>query len=66
MNKIFAFIRDSFIEVKDHVSWPKYSEVQGNATLVLVASLLFALVIGLVDFGFKNAMQAIYQSIFSN
>ncbi|MCU0353876.1 MAG: preprotein translocase subunit SecE [Cytophagales bacterium] len=64
MNKFFAFVRDSFVEVKDHVSWPKYSEAQSSATLVLVASLIFALVIGLVDVGFKNAMKAIYDSIF--
>ncbi|MDJ1468774.1 preprotein translocase subunit SecE [Cytophagaceae bacterium DM2B3-1] len=66
MKKFFAFIKDSFVEVKENVSWPKYSEVQANATLVLVASLLFALVIGLVDFGFREAMQKIYQSVFSN
>jgi len=48
------------------MSWPKYSEVQSSATLVLVASLLFALVIGLANYGFNSAMQAIYKSIFSN
>lgn len=66
MSKIAAFFRDSFIEVRDNMSWPKYSEVQSSATLVLVASFIFAVVIGVVDLGFKEAMQSIYQSIFSN
>lgn len=66
MNKVVAFFKDSFIEVRDNMSWPKYSEVQSSATLVLVASFIFAVVIGLVDLGFKEAMQSIYQSIFSN
>ncbi len=66
MNKLFTFIKDSYTEVKDHVSWPKYTEAQNNAVLVLIASLVFALVIGLVDLGFKEAMSKFYASIFSN
>ena len=31
------------------MSWPKFNELQSSAILVLVASLIFAIVIGFVD-----------------
>jgi preprotein translocase subunit SecE len=43
------------------VSWPKYSELQASSILVLVASLIFALLIGVMDLAFDNAMTWFYQ-----
>jgi preprotein translocase subunit SecE len=60
MQKVVAFIKDSVEEVRTKVSWPKYSELQSSSTLVLVASLIFALVIGAVDFVFRNGMEWFY------
>jgi preprotein translocase subunit SecE len=62
MNKITKFIADTVEEVKNQITWPTYDELQKNSFLVLVASLLFALVIGLVDFGFKAMMEVLYNS----
>jgi preprotein translocase subunit SecE len=44
------------------VSWPKYSALQSSSILVLVASFIFALVIGVMDLIFDNGMQVFYQS----
>ncbi len=60
MNKVAAFISGSIDEVKNKVTWPTFSELQTNTILVLVASLIFALVIGGVDFAFKTLMDVIY------
>jgi len=60
MNKIGSFISGSIDEVKNKVTWPTFSELQTNTMLVLVASLIFALVIGAVDFASKYLMEAIY------
>ncbi|MDO1450318.1 preprotein translocase subunit SecE [Rhodocytophaga aerolata] len=62
MEKFTAFIKDSIEEIRTKVSWPKFSELQSSSTLVLVASLIFALIIGVIDFGFENAMTWFYQS----
>jgi preprotein translocase subunit SecE len=35
--------------------------LQSSAILVLVASVIFALVIGLIDFGFNNALHWFYR-----
>lgn len=60
MDKLKLFIAESVEEVKNHITWPTYEELQKNSLLVLVASLLFALVIGVVDFAFKNLMEVLY------
>ena len=60
MEKVKAYLLDSIDEVRNKVSWPKFSELQASAILVLVASLIFALVIGLIDLGFKNALAWFY------
>jgi preprotein translocase subunit SecE len=57
------FFQDSWIEVTREVTWPKWSELQASATLVLVASLIFALVVGGIDFLIENALRLYYQSI---
>ena len=61
MEKVKAYLLDSIDEVRNKVSWPKFSELQASAILVLVASLIFALVIGLIDLGFKNALAWFYR-----
>jgi len=62
MQKLKLFIVDSFDEMKNKVSWPKYSELQNSSILVLVASMIFALMIGGFDWVFKTTMQWFYQS----
>lgn len=60
MNKVSTFITESVDEMKNNVSWPTFQELQKSSVLVLVASLIFALVIGASDFVIKNLMQVIY------
>jgi preprotein translocase subunit SecE len=62
MNKLTQFVKDSYHEMKTNVSWPSRVELQNSAMLVLIASLLFAVVIGLVDLVFKNGLAAYYNS----
>ncbi len=54
------FVVESIDEMKNKVTWPKYSSLQNSAVLVLVASLIFALVIGVIDLGFENLMKWFY------
>lgn len=61
MEKVKTYILESIDEVRNKVSWPKFNELQASAVLVLVASLIFALVIGGIDFGFSNALAWFYR-----
>ncbi len=60
MNKVISFVRESYDEMMHKVSWPKYSDLQSSSVLVLVASLIFALLIGVMDLGFDNLMDWFY------
>jgi preprotein translocase subunit SecE len=61
MERVKNYILESIDEVKNKVSWSKFNELQSSAILVLVASLIFAMVIGVIDFGFQNALSWFYK-----
>jgi preprotein translocase subunit SecE len=61
MQKIGNYFAESWEEIKNKVSWSTYSELQGSAILVLVASTIFALVIGAMDWMFKTGLQWFYR-----
>ncbi|MCC5928422.1 MAG: preprotein translocase subunit SecE [Cyclobacteriaceae bacterium] len=58
--KITEYFKDSVDELRTKVTWPKYSELQSSSVLVLVASMIFAIVIGIIDLGFENVMNWFY------
>ncbi|MBO9700193.1 MAG: preprotein translocase subunit SecE [Sporocytophaga sp.] len=62
MKKVIDFLKESVEEIRSRVSWPKFSELQGSTVLVLVASIIFALIIGVIDYLFKNGMSFIYEN----
>lgn len=49
MKKMMQFIRDSVAEMKK-VVWPSREEVISSTKVVLVSTVIFALVLGVVDF----------------
>ncbi|MBT29762.1 MAG: preprotein translocase subunit SecE [Thalassobius sp.] len=61
-NKIKIFLKDSYVEMTQHVTWSSYRELQNSSILVLVASLIFALVIGVIDAGFRTVLDMFYGS----
>jgi len=61
MEKVKNYILESIEEIRSKVTWPKFSELQSSAILVLVASFIFAVIIGLIDFGFQSALDWFYR-----
>jgi preprotein translocase subunit SecE len=64
MEKLKTYIAESWDEIKNKVTWSKYSELQDSAVLVLVASTIFALVIGAIDWMFKTGLSWFYNQNF--
>jgi preprotein translocase subunit SecE len=60
MKKLKAYIKESYIELKEKVTWPTWNELQASAVVVLVASFIIALIISLMDLAFSNIMNGIY------
>lgn len=62
MNKVSIFLRESSNELRHKVSWPKYKDLQNSSVLVLVASMILALFIGVVDYSLENLMEWFYSA----
>ena len=58
--KIGAYIKDSFDELLNKVTWPTWEELQSSAVVVAIASLIIALIIFGMDQVFSNLMQLFY------
>jgi len=49
MKKIVQFFKDSYAELK-RVVWPSRDEVASSTKVVIVSVIIFAIVLGAVDF----------------
>jgi preprotein translocase subunit SecE len=49
MKRIFRFFTESYAELKK-VVWPSREEVGTSTKVVIVSTLIFAIVLGVVDF----------------
>ncbi|GGG29486.1 preprotein translocase subunit SecE [Hymenobacter sp. 5516J-16] len=62
MSKLTNYFRETSEEMRYKVTWPSLEELQKSAGLVLIGSLLFAGVVGLMDVAFSKSLEAFYQS----
>ncbi|MBN3034405.1 MAG: preprotein translocase subunit SecE [Bacteroidales bacterium] len=60
--KVQAYVRESYEELKNKVSWPTWSELQSSAIVVSVASLIIALIVYLMDVSFQTILQQFYKN----
>lgn len=64
MNKIKLYLQESYTELVKKVTWPTWAQLQSSAIVVMIASLIFAIVIFTMDFGFRNIMTFIYKLLY--
>lgn len=60
MNKISAYIRDSYKEMGEKVTWPNWEQLQQSTMIVLVATLFITAIVGVMDFGISRILTFIY------
>jgi len=60
MNKIRVYLREVYVELATKVTWPTWKDLQSSAVLVMIASLIFALIVWIMDLGFENIIKVIY------
>jgi preprotein translocase subunit SecE len=60
MSKFKTYIDETANELFHKVSWPTWSELQGSAIVVAIASIIIALIVFAMDFTFNKGMEAIY------
>jgi len=59
--KIKRYIKESYNELVNKVTWPAWSDLQNSAIVVMVASFIIAIVVYLMDISFSFIMDKIYQ-----
>ncbi|MCF6240998.1 MAG: preprotein translocase subunit SecE [Bacteroidales bacterium] len=58
--KLKIYIEESYKELTQKVTWPTWPELQNSAIVVMIASLIIAIIIYLMDSSFSNIMKMIY------
>ena len=53
-------IKESYNELVHKVSWPTRKELAQSLVIVLIASIILALIVWLMDYCFENIMTFIY------
>lgn len=63
MANIVEFIKESYDEMTQKVTWPTWSELQSSAVIVLVASLIIALLVLAMDQLSGGGLKLFYGSV---
>ena len=60
---MFNYVKESYNELVNKVTWPTFPELQSSTVVVMVASLIFAIIVLLMDLSFENLLKAIYETL---
>ena len=58
--KLIKDIKESYNELVYKVSWPTQKQLVNSSVLVLIASIIIAVIIMVIDFIFEHLMQLVY------
>jgi preprotein translocase subunit SecE len=60
MNNFKRYLGEVYVELATKVTWPTWKDLQSSAVLVMIASLIFALVVFVMDISFQNVIKLVY------
>ncbi len=63
MAAVTEYIKESYIELTQKVTWPTWRELQNSAVLVLVAAVIIALVVLGMDQLIRFILDKFYSSL---
>jgi preprotein translocase subunit SecE len=63
MAGVSEYIKESYIELTQKVTWPTWRELQSSAVLVLVAAIIIALLIFGMDQVIGYVLEKFYSSL---
>ena len=63
MAKVSEYIKESYIELTQKVTWPTWRELQNSAVLVLVAAFIIAIIIMVMDQSISFLVKYFYSSL---
>jgi preprotein translocase subunit SecE len=63
MATVSEYIRESYVELTQKVTWPTWRELQNSAVLVLIAAVIIALIILVMDQSINFVLSHFYSSL---
>ena len=60
MKKLELYLKDSYRELVEKVTWPTWEQLQQSTMIVLVATLLITAVVGLMDLSSNTILKFVY------
>ena len=63
MTEIVKYVKESFEELRSHVSWPSFNEGLNLTVLVAVFSIIFSLIIWGLDTVFSRIIKEFFNLI---
>ena len=64
MRRIINYFEEAFNELIHKVTWPSWKELQNSAIVVMIATVIIALIIFVMDFSFQKRLGLLYKSFF--
>jgi preprotein translocase subunit SecE len=61
MSKVTAYVRDSYRELLEKVTWPTWAQLQQSTMIVLVATIIITAIVWVMDLGIASLLQTIYK-----
>ena len=60
---MFKYVKESYNELVNKVTWPTFPQLQSSTIVVMVALVIFAVVVLAMDVTFENVMAGIYKTL---
>ncbi|MBM3923062.1 MAG: preprotein translocase subunit SecE [Sphingomonadales bacterium] len=64
MNKITTYLKESYQELTEKVTWPSWLQLQQSTSIVIVATLVITFIVLIMDLAFSNGLDFIYKQLF--
>lgn len=60
MSKLTAYVRESYRELLEKVTWPTWQQLQQSTMIVIAATLIFTAIVWVMDYGIANLLELFY------
>jgi len=62
--RLITYVQAVYNELVNKVTWPTWSELQNSAIVVMIAALIIALIVFVMDFTFEHLMDLVYSMFY--
>ena len=60
---MIKYFKESYNELVNKVTWPTFPQLQSSTVVVMVATVIFAIIVLIMDLSFENLMAVIYKTL---